>query len=466
MIRPVIFLNGFMHKQTALVKLFFYANDIIEQRLKDLSYVYYSRQYTCYYIRWRDADLQKIKKDLNGIAYINPMYLYSKSFTNKEKAAALQSDHNFSLQAVDSSSIVSIVIVNDKTYLKLPVPYKKVWVDFLIEIGALFEPKRCFWMVPGYANKKTNISHYFQEQGCRIRFRVKHNEKVLVHSRRNNYKQDDEVKSFIKVMTLQGAARRTIDNYASQIRKMKDYYEGKQMADISDSEIRDYLFFLREELSYSPSAQNIVVSAVKRFLLSLTEREFNAYQLPRPAKTRKIPKILEKEEIIALLKVDIYIKHKCMLFLLYSTGIRCGELVNLKVEDINFGSNIIIIKSGKGNKDRIVTLSEKIKDLLLSYLRQEQPNTYLFEGQRGGRYSTSSVQKMVKRAVLKAGIDRRVTPHMLRHSFATHLHDSGMDIRNIQMLLGHTSTKTTEIYTYVSKRDISKLKSPLDDLDV
>jgi len=141
-------------------------------------------------------------------------------------------------------------------------------------------------------------------------------------------------------------------------------------------------------------------------------------------------------------------------------------LVNLKVEDVNFDDNIIIINQGKGNKSRIVSLSEKLKGLLLRYLRNERPNIYFFEGQHGGKYSTSSVQKVIKGAALKAGIEKRVTPHMLRHSFATHLHDSEMDIRNIQKLLGHTSTKTTEIYTYISKRDISKLKSPLDDLDV
>jgi site-specific recombinase XerD len=111
-------------------------------------------------------------------------------------------------------------------------------------------------------------------------------------------------------------------------------------------------------------------------------------------------------------------------------------------------------------------MPDKLKHLLLTYLRKEQPSIFVFEGQNGGKYSSTSVQRVVKNTVLKAGIDKRVTPHMLRHSYATHLHDSGMDIRNIQKLLGHSSTKTTEIYTYISKRDISKLKSPLDDLDV
>ena len=175
---------------------------------------------------------------------------------------------------------------------------------------------------------------------------------------------------------------------------------------------------------------------------------------------------MEKEEIKLLLKLDIYIKHKCILYLLYSTGVRCEELINLRVEDIKLDNNIILINKGKGEKSRIVSLSEKVKKLILVYLQKEKPYIYLFEGQRGGRYSASSVQRVVKNAVLKAGIDKRVTPHMLRHSFATHLHDTGMDIRNIQKLLGHSSTKTTEIYTYISKKDISQLKSPIDDLEV
>jgi len=441
-----------MHETTSLLKLFFYANSKLEQRIKSLNYVYYSHQYKCYFMRHRDEYKHQLAHDLNGFATISTKHI--------TKNPVGQSDSS------KETPTVSIVIVNDKGYLKLPKIYSKNWVDFLHESGCIFEPKRRFWIITQYAKKKDAIKFYFKDQGCRLKIQIKTDQRIMMHHQRRHYKNDEEIQSFIKIMTLQGASQRTIANYASQIKKIKDYYDGKAMKEITDDEIVDYLFFIREELSYSHSSQNIVVSAVKRFILALTEREFNTFHIPRPIHKKALPKVLDKEEITALLKLNLYIKHKCMLYLMYSTGIRCGELISLKVEDLNFERKVIVINNGKGNKSRIVSLPNKLKDLLVNYLRKVRPNIYLFEGQKGGPYSTTSVQKVVKKAVLKAGIDKRVTPHMLRHSFATHLHDSGIDIRNIQTLLGHSSTKTTEIYTKISKRDISQLKSPLDDLDV
>ncbi|WP_430822873.1 site-specific tyrosine recombinase/integron integrase [Carboxylicivirga sp. N1Y90] len=333
-------------------------------------------------------------------------------------------------------------------------------------MGSVFEAKRRFWIIPNYANNKEAIQQYFEKQGCKIKIKVKHDEKIFSHQQKSNYKEDKELQSFIKIMTLQGAGARTIDNYACQISKLKAYYPNKGVLEISNNEIIDYLFFLREELSYSTSAQNIAVSAIKRFLQAFGDHELTDIRIPRPKHKTALPKVLEKKEIETLLKLNIYPKHKCMLYLMYASGIRCGELINLKVEDVDFNKNVIVINKGKGNKSRIVGLSNKMRDLLLRYLRTEQPNIHFFEGLNGGRYSASSIRSVVKNAARKAGIDKRVTPHMLRHSFATHLHDSGMDIRNIQKLLGHSNTKTTEIYTQISNKDISRLKSPLDDLDI
>lgn len=285
-------------------------------------------------------------------------------------------------------------------------------------------------------------------------------------AKKNDYRQDSEVFEFIKAMTLQGASKRTISNYASQVKKLKDYYRGKNINEITDSEIRDYMFYLREQLNYSASSQNLVVSAIKRYFETMTDRIFNPKHIPRAPKQKILPKVIDKEDVAKLLKLEMNIKHKCILHLLYSTGMRCEELLNLRVKDISFEKNVIIITKGKGAKGRIVTLSEKIKDLLIQYLRKEKPSDYFLEGQKGGAYSATSVRNIVRNAKNRAGIEERLTPHVFRHSFATHLHDSGMDIRNIQVLLGHQSTKTTQIYTHISKRDIHKLKSPIDDLDI
>ncbi|WP_439182731.1 site-specific tyrosine recombinase/integron integrase [Carboxylicivirga taeanensis] len=464
--KPTIFLNRFVHGTTPLIKLFFFANPQLEANITKLTYVYYSQQYKCHYMRDQQSTIQQLTWDLKPFAFISTKYLNPTDQYKNTKPVYL---HNTTPQIGSPTlppPIVSIVLINEKSYLKLPTVYKKSWVDFLNSQGFAYESKRRFWIVPDYQKTKESLNNYFTSQGCHIKVHVKHNEKIQRHLDKQNYRDDKEVFNFIKLMTLQGAGKRTIENYASQIKKLKNYYDGKPVGDLSDEEIQDYLFFLREELSYSRSAQNIVVSAVKRFLSAFSEREPGSFNLPRPKKRLTLPKTIEKEEVAALLSLNMNTKHKCILYMLYATGIRCGELINLRVEDVNFNRKVITIKNGKGDKSRIVSLPEKLAPLLQTYLRKEQPNDYLFEGQKGGVYSSSSVQKILKKAAENAGIDKHVTPHMLRHSFATHLHDTGMDIRNIQKLLGHSSTKTTQIYTYVSKRDICKLKSPLDDLDL
>jgi site-specific recombinase XerD len=456
--QATIFLNGFMHNTTPLARLFYGSNKWLEKRLTEFEYVHYSRQYECYYIRWRKSDFEQLKKDTALLANLDTSQL--------NRSGNFPYNLNFEpLFQEPPKPKVSITLVDEKAYIRLPNGYRKEWVNFIRQLQGVYESKRRFWIVTNYSKHKASVRKFFEGQGCIIRFQVKQSH-AKPKSVSHTYKEDPELLSFVKVMTLQGASKRTLDNYTSQIKRLKEYYDNKPMKDITDDEISDYLYFLREELGYSHSAQNIVVSAVKRFLLSLTDREFNPYHIPRPAKVKNLPKVLDKNEIVALLKQDLFIKHQCILYLLYATGIRCGELINLKVEDIRFENNIIIVKNGKGSKDRVVVMPERVKQLLLKYLQKLHPVTYLFEGQTGGQYSSTSVQRIVHKAVQKAGIDKRVTPHMLRHSFATHLHDSGMDIRNIQKLLGHTSTKTTEIYTYISKRDIRNLKSPLEDLEL
>ena len=156
------------------------------------------------------------------------------------------------------------------------------------------------------------------------------------------------------------------------------------------------------------------------------------------------------------------LKHRCIVGLLYSAGLRRGEVLKLKPDDIDSKRMVIKVRSGKGNKDRYTILSEKLLKDLRQYYREWRPKTYLFEGPKGDSYSAESVLKIVKEASFRAGIRKKVTPHMLRHSFATHLLESGTDLRYIQVLLGHKSTKTTEIYTHVATNIFFQIKNPLD----
>ncbi|CAN0323581.1 unnamed protein product, partial [Chrysoparadoxa australica] len=171
------------------------------------------------------------------------------------------------------------------------------------------------------------------------------------------------------------------------------------------------------------------------------------YSVDSPIKLETLPKVISKESVIKMIKSCKNIKHRCIISLLYSAGLRRAELLNLKISDIHSDRMMICVNQGKGKKDRYTLLSSRLLEDLRSYYRLYKPKEFLFESQSGDRYSETSVSKIVTRAAKKAGIKIRVTPHMLRHSFATHLLENGTDLRYIQTLLGHSSSRTTEVYT-------------------
>nr|HAD50150.1 integrase [Algoriphagus sp.] len=195
------------------------------------------------------------------------------------------------------------------------------------------------------------------------------------------------------------------------------------------------------------------------------KRKLEPIEIERPKTPRLLPHVLSKEEVKAILGAHQNIKHRTMLSLIYACGLRRSELLNLKPQDIDSKRGMLRINQGKGKKDRLVPISEKILELLRECYKNEKPKVYLFEGQVAGeKYSEGSLQKVLKSALDKSGIKRPVTLHWLRHSYATHLLESGTDLRYIQELLGHNSSKTTEIYTHVSQRSLQKIQSPFDSL--
>jgi integrase/recombinase XerD len=187
--------------------------------------------------------------------------------------------------------------------------------------------------------------------------------------------------------------------------------------------------------------------------------------IERPRREHRLPNVLSKEEVKAILAAPVNLKHRAMLSLIYACGLRRSELLNLKPADVDSNRKLLIIRQGKGNKDRVVAISEKTIGMLRDYYKAYRPKVWLFEGQVSGeKYPEESLAKVLKNSCAKAGIKKPETPHWLRHSFATHLLESGTDLRYIQELLGHKSSKTTEIYTHVSIKSLQKIRSPFDDL--
>lgn len=242
------------------------------------------------------------------------------------------------------------------------------------------------------------------------------------------------------------------------------HFTDKKLESITVNEINNYILWLIRAKNISPSQQNQRINAIKFYYEKVLGREKMYVDIKRPIKKRMMPNVLSAQEIKKMIDVTGNLKHKCIISLLYSAGLRRSELINLKITDVLSNQMLIKVTQSKGNKDRYVGLSNHMLVLLREYYKKYKPNEWVIEGRDGGKYSAESIGKIIKNTAKKAGINRNVTPHMLRHSFATHHLEQGTDLRYIQEFLGHSSSKTTEIYTHVAKTDFIKFKNPLDDI--
>ncbi len=256
----------------------------------------------------------------------------------------------------------------------------------------------------------------------------------------------------------------TVNTYTEALIIFLRFYSEKKLEEITNEDLINFNndYILKNGLS--ASYQNQMVNSIKLFFQTIQNRKMEIELIHRPKTPKLLPNVLSKEEVKAILTVNGNLKHKSMLSLIYSCGLRRSELLNLQLTQVDSKRKLLIIKQSKGRKDRIVPLSEKIIEMLREYYLAFKPKKWLFEGQTGGQYSAESLAKVLKQSILKAGIKKPVSLHWLRHSYATHLLESGTDLRFIQELLGHSSSKTTEIYTHVSTKSLQNIKSPFDDL--
>jgi integrase/recombinase XerD len=260
----------------------------------------------------------------------------------------------------------------------------------------------------------------------------------------------------------------TIQNYASCFLHFCYYCKTKGLDknELNSSQVNRAVLELSTAHAHSVSMRHGLINAVLYYYKNVLGRSDYKNGIIRPKKDKELPHVLSKEVVQSILKNSENLKHRTMLSLTYASGLRVGEVLQLKVGDIDSHRMLITVRGGKGKKDRIVMLSQKILVLLREYFKAYRPTHYLFEGQYGAMYSEASLRKVFQKACVRANVLERPTLHWLRHSFATHLLEAGTDIRYIQQLLGHASTKTTEIYTHVSTKHIGMIKSPLDHLDI
>lgn len=266
--------------------------------------------------------------------------------------------------------------------------------------------------------------------------------------------------AYLQKLELKKYASNTIRTYVTCFERFLNFHKQEEVNSLNEQHIRQYLSVLVEQ-GHSNAYINQVVNAIKFYYEMVLDMPNRFYEIERPRKEHKLPKVISKQEVLAIIKNTNNIKHRCIVSLLYSAGLRRSELINLKIKDIESSRMLVRVEQSKGNKDRYTLLSSKLLIELRSYFKEWKPKVYLFEGQNGGQYSGTSINKILHRACDKSKI-KRISAHTLRHSFATHLLEAGTDLRYIQNLLGHSSSKTTEIYTHVATNIIKNIKNPLD----
>lgn len=257
-------------------------------------------------------------------------------------------------------------------------------------------------------------------------------------------------------------SKSTVKTYTDLVKDFFVSLKDKPPDEVSNRDVELYSENILSKYRYSISTHRQFISAIKKLAEYTTTFNIDIDRLEMPKKSRLLPMVLSREEVLDIITHTKNLKHRACITLIYSAGLRIGELIRLELKDIDVDRRQLLVRRGKGRKDRIVVLAESFIPLLKNYFMTYQPKRYFIEGKEGEAYSASSVRKLLTRSCRLAGIIKHVTPHTLRHSYATHLLESGIDLRYIQELLGHARPETTMIYTHVTRKDLLNIRSPLD----
>lgn len=366
--------------------------------------------------------------------------------------------------------IISMKVAG-KDRFGLVFPYDRDLTKLIRAIpGALWSGENQCWHI---AMTQANLNRLLKEAGTLAMINVDPLKKFSLGSPSNSFKilgplapgdRESLVKfrDYMRFRRYSFSTRRTYLMIISTFLKFRDPDAGE--ASLEDEVIRfTNEYILQKRLSFS--YHNQFINALRLYYREIKGKAVEVESVSRPRLEHRLPNVLSQEEVKKILRVTRNHKHRAMLSLIYGCGLRRGELLSLKPSDIDSKRELLIIKMAKGNRDRLVPLPKSLIELLRGYYMDYRPKVWLFEGaKRGEKYDERSLQMVLKKSITLAGIKKPVTLHWLRHSYATHLHERGVDIHMIQLLLGHKSTRTTEIYTHVSNKSIQLIRSPFDDL--
>ena len=286
--------------------------------------------------------------------------------------------------------------------------------------------------------------------------------KKEVFKRNLTKSQKDLLNNFYLYLKGKRYSDSTIQTYTFFVADFVNFHTKKALEELTNRDVEHFIEKVFIQRKYSISSQRQFISALKIFINFYPQTKINDLVLERPKKSRKLPNVLSQEEVLEIIRCTQNLKHRACIALIYSCGLRISELINLKLSNFHIERKQLIIENAKGRKDRYVSLADSFLPLLSNYYHSYKPKIYFVEGQNGGKYSPESVRQFLRKSCSRAKIKKPVTPHTLRHSYATHLLENGVDIRYIQSLLGHSRPETTMIYTHVQRKDLMKIQNPLD----
>ena len=513
--KPKVLLKRLLHRERWRIAIFFDFDVNLKSKVKSVPGATYSATHQCFYVDDSEENLKLILKTLRDIADIDITALTKKivdaekNIDPQEEVASMKAPPDNQpvkdevIETIHHPQTIQRVVIDDDdegTDEKIsrgsfgPVEfriseaegllvirflgrYDPEWIDELRSFGQCnFDKRRKEWLLPWSKMKTDSLADYFAGRHVKVNVTKQVvNEKLRterketgdeIRSRPLGKKALDGLDMLTWYLDENRYSPRTRESYLAMLEFFFRYFSPKEPADITEDEISKFLYDFIIRLGYSATYQNQMVSAIKIYYTIAGKGKVDPDFLERPRRRRSLPKVFSKEEVISILNSSGNLKHKLLLWIIYSCGLRRSEVTNIRLTDLDRERNILHIREGKGMVDRFVPVPDKVWVKVDEYTSAYKPREYLFEGQTGGRYSSESVYHVFKEALVKAGIKKDVGVHSLRHSYATHLHENGLDIRYIQELLGHRSSRTTEIYTHVSRRNLIAVRSPIEDLDV
>ena len=449
------FVNYFKNKNQDITKLTaatinaYVKNKIIEEQLAENSQKHLISAIKYYYehILQRDKlyfNLSNVNKKINthiNIQLPEILNIIKKISLPQEQLLVLfYYTFNLSFYEIAALKLKKSKLLLNKLFEEYPQQKKQI-IKLVNEYYFTHKPKQYFF-------EKNELTNYTQKDI-----------KLSIYSILGKYKMLSIYKKEYEHICLSANLKaNSCKNYLSYFLTFLKYYNFIHPLNINEEQIKDFILNLNKN-NYSKNTINQYINSIKLFYETGHKIIITGNKIFRPKRGKKLPVILNTEELSTFFNAIKNKKHKTLMLLTYSAGLRRNETLELRVKDIDFVRNEIRVNSGKGNKDRI-------RPILLEYIKEYKPEDYLFEGATGGKYSFSSFSRIFKNALKKSGIQKELTLHSLRHSFATHLIEQGTDVRYVQELLGHESIKTTVVYTHVARNKINKIKSPLDNINL